>query len=106
MIERYEGDTPGGEQLAALGMLPEGWMDTEFNDILAHGWDTFLCANDDPALNRLADVEHTQIFPAPAGSFLIGMRKWVTTKTGTVTWLPWQKTDWASLRNFRVSVMP
>lgn len=68
MIERYEGDTPGGEQLAALGMLPEGWMDTEFNDILAHGWDTFLCANDDPALNRLADVEHTQIFPAPAGS--------------------------------------
>lgn len=68
MIECYEGDTPGGEQLAALGVLPEGWMDTEFNGILAHGWDTFLCANDDPALNRLADVEHTQIFPAPAGS--------------------------------------
>lgn len=68
MIERYEGDTPGGEQLAALGVLPEGWMDTEFNDILAHGWDTFLRANNDPALNRLRDVDHTRIFPAPAGS--------------------------------------
>lgn len=68
MIERYEGDTPGGEQLAALGVLPEGWMETEFNDILARGWDTFLRANNDPTLNRLADVEHTLIFPAPAGS--------------------------------------
>ncbi len=68
MIEKYEGNTPGGEQLAALGVLPEGWMDTEFNEILAHGWDTFLRANNDPALNRLADVDHTRIFPAPAGS--------------------------------------
>ncbi|MFJ6417176.1 amidase [Paeniglutamicibacter sp. NPDC091659] len=68
MIEKYEGNTPGGEQLAALGVLPEGWMDTEFNEILAHGWDTFLRANNDPALNRLADVDHTQIFPAPAGA--------------------------------------
>ena len=68
MIEKYEGNTPGGEQLAALGILPEGWMDIEFNEILAHGWDTFLRANNDPALNRLADVDHTQIFPAPAGS--------------------------------------
>ncbi|MBP2386529.1 amidase [Paeniglutamicibacter kerguelensis] len=68
MIEKYEGNTPGGEQLAALGILPEGWMDIEFNEILAHGWDTFLRANNDPALNRLADVDHTRIFPAPEGS--------------------------------------
>ncbi|WP_411732934.1 amidase [Paeniglutamicibacter sp.] len=68
MIEEYEGDTPGGEQLGSLGVLPEGWMDLEFNEILAHGWDTFLRENNDPALNRLEDVEHLQIFPAPAGS--------------------------------------
>ncbi|PQZ95770.1 amidase [Arthrobacter sp. MYb227] len=68
MIEKYEGDTPGGEQLASLGVLPEGWMDTEFNEILAHGWDTFLRTNNDPLLNQLADVDHLQIFPAPAGS--------------------------------------
>ncbi|MGL3804838.1 amidase [Paeniglutamicibacter sp. R2-26] len=68
LIEKYEGNTPGGEQLAELGVLPEGWMETEFNQILTHGWDTFLRANNDPALNRLADVDHTLIFPAPAGS--------------------------------------
>ncbi|RAX51095.1 amidase [Arthrobacter sp. AQ5-05] len=68
VIEKYEGDTPGGEQLGALGVLPEGWMDIEFNEILAHGWDTFLRENNDPALNRLADVDHAKIFPAPAGS--------------------------------------
>jgi amidase len=68
VIERYEGDTPGGEQLGVLGVLPEGWMDLEFNEILSHGWDTFLRENNDPALNRLADVDHARIFPAPAGS--------------------------------------
>ncbi|MGB9033993.1 MAG: amidase [Paeniglutamicibacter sp.] len=68
VIERYEGDTPGGEQLGALGVLPEGWMDIEFNELLSHGWDTFLRENNDRALNRLADVDHSRIFPAPAGS--------------------------------------
>ncbi|MDO2936476.1 amidase [Paeniglutamicibacter sulfureus] len=68
LIEKYEGKTPGGEQLGALGILPEGWMEMEFNELLAHGWDTFLRENNDPALNRLADVEHLQIFPAPVGS--------------------------------------
>ena len=68
VIERYESDTPGGEQLGALGVLPEGWMDLEFNESLSHGWDTFRRANNDPALNRLADVDHAKIFPAPAGS--------------------------------------
>ncbi|MFL4472604.1 amidase [Paeniglutamicibacter sp. MACA_103] len=68
LIEKYEGDIPGGEQLGALGILPDGWMELEFNELLAHGWDTFLRENNDPALNRLADVEHLQIFPAPPGS--------------------------------------
>lgn len=68
LIETYEGETPGGEQLGALGILPEGWMELEFNEFLAHGWDTFLRENNDPALNRLADVDHLWIFPAPVGS--------------------------------------
>ncbi|GAB3619949.1 amidase [Glutamicibacter endophyticus] len=68
VVEKYEGATPGGESLAALGTLPEGWMDREFNELLAYGWDAFLRANNDPKLNRLADVDHLQIFPAPAGS--------------------------------------
>lgn len=68
LVEKYEGQTPGGEDLAALGVLPEGWMDLEFNEILAHGWDGFLRTNADPALNRLADVDHARIFPTAPGS--------------------------------------
>ncbi|MFT4232479.1 MAG: amidase family protein [Leucobacter sp.] len=45
LIERYEGDRPGQENVGALGVLPEGWMDTEFTDFLAYGWDDFLKAN-------------------------------------------------------------
>lgn len=29
LIERYEGDRPGQENVSALDVLPEGWMDTE-----------------------------------------------------------------------------
>ncbi|ASN39071.1 amidase [Arthrobacter sp. 7749] len=68
LIEEYEGNTPGGEQLEALGVLPQDWLEQEFNQILAHGWDTFLRENNDPRLNRLAQVDHLQIFPAPVGS--------------------------------------
>lgn len=68
VIEKYEGNAPGGEQLGALGVLPEGWMHLEFNELVAEGWDTFLRENNDPHLSRLADVDHTRIFPAPPGS--------------------------------------
>lgn len=68
LIERYEGDRPGQENVGALGVLPEGWMDTEFNDFLAFGWDDFLCANGDPALPSLAGVDPDQIFPQPFGA--------------------------------------
>ena len=68
VVEKYEGDTPGGERLNALGIMPEPWMEMEFNELIAYGWDTFLRANNDPELNRLADVDHNQIFPTPPGA--------------------------------------
>lgn len=68
LIERYEGDRPGQENVAALGALPEGWMDTEFTHFLAHGWDDFLRANGDPALATLAEVDADRIFPTPPGT--------------------------------------
>lgn len=67
-VEQYEADEPGGENIARLGRLPEPWMDYEFNEFLAFGWDDFLAANGDPALNSLAQVDPDTIFPAPAGS--------------------------------------
>lgn len=68
LIERYEGDRPGQENVAALGVLPEGWMDTEFNHFLAFGWDDFLRANGDPAIPSLASVDPDRIFPTPPGT--------------------------------------
>lgn len=68
LIEQYEGDHPGGEHVDRLGVLPEGWMDTEFNHFLAFGWQDFLQANNDPNLSSLANVDPDQIFPRPPGS--------------------------------------
>ncbi|MFV0434931.1 MAG: amidase [Leucobacter sp.] len=68
LIEKYEGDRPGQENVGELGVLPEGWMDTEFNHFLAFGWDDFLRANGDPAIPSLADVDPDQIFPQPPGT--------------------------------------
>ena len=67
VVEKYEGSMPGGEQLDQLGILPKPWMDYEFNEFITHAWDEFLRLNGDPALNELAAVDHTQIFPNPPG---------------------------------------
>lgn len=68
LIEKYEGSRPGQENVGALGVLPEGWMDTEFTDFLAFGWDDFLKANGDPAIPELAVVDPDMIFPQPPGT--------------------------------------
>lgn len=68
LIERYEGDRPGQENVGELGVLPEGWMDTEFTDFLAFGWDDFLRANGDPVIPSLAVVDPDTIFPQPPGT--------------------------------------
>lgn len=76
LIEQYEGDRPGQENVAALGVLPDGWMDTEFTDFLAFGWDDFLRANAEqrdaelpaPSYSSLAEVDPDQIFPTPPGT--------------------------------------
>lgn len=68
LIEQYEGDRPGQENVAQLGVLPDGWMETEFNDFLAYGWSDFLEANNDPVLSSLADVDADLIFPTPPGT--------------------------------------
>ncbi|MCA0380250.1 MAG: amidase [Actinobacteria bacterium] len=76
LIEQYEGDRPGQENVGALGVLPEGWMDTEFTDFLAYGWDDFLRANHEgrdedlaaPVYTSLGEVDPDQIFPTPPGT--------------------------------------
>ena len=68
VVERYEGGRTAGVDPQGLGLLPAGWLDFEFNELLAFGWDDFLRENGDPALPRLADADPDRIFPAPLGA--------------------------------------
>ena len=68
LIEQYEGDRPGQENVGELGVLPDGWMDTEFTHFLSYGWDDFLRANGDPAFPNLGVVDPDRIFPQPEGA--------------------------------------
>jgi len=68
LVEAYEGGVPAGEKIEQLGVLPDGWMHFEFNELLAFGWDDFLVANGDSRCARLADVDPDQIFPPPPGA--------------------------------------
>lgn len=68
LMRVYEGDQPGKKFLGKLGDLPQNWSDIEFNSFLAFGWDDFLCANGDPLLSKLGDVDSAQIYPTPEGA--------------------------------------
>lgn len=68
LIEQYEGDKPAGENIGDLGVLPDGWMETEFNHFLSYGWDDFLRANADPNIPDLAAVDPDMIFPLAPGT--------------------------------------
>lgn len=68
LIEQYEGDSPAGENIGRLGVLPDGWMATEFNHFLAFGWDDFLRANGDSNIPNLAAVNPDTIFPLWPGT--------------------------------------
>ena len=68
LIEQYEGDNPGGENVDRLGVLPDGWMTTEFTHFLPWGWDEFLRANGDPQVPSLDVVDPDTIFPLWPGT--------------------------------------
>lgn len=68
VVSNYEGDRPGAPDIATRGLVPAGYLQREITDLSAWAWDDFLAANNDPALNRLADVDGTQIFPRPAAA--------------------------------------
>lgn len=67
-VSNYEGDREGAPTVATRGLLPEGYLDEEIWEQSMWGWETFLRANGDPHLHRLADVEGPAIFPSPEGA--------------------------------------
>lgn len=68
VVSNYDGDRAGAPTVRTRGLLPEGYLDEEIWAQSMWGWETFLRANGDPALHRLADVDGPQIFPHPEGS--------------------------------------
>ncbi|GAA1179747.1 amidase [Nesterenkonia xinjiangensis] len=68
VVTNYEGDRPGAPTIRTRGLVGEDYLDREIFDLSAWGWDDFLQANGDPALDRLAAVDGDQIFPHPEGA--------------------------------------
>jgi amidase len=68
VVSNYEGDRAGAPTIATRGLVSPEYLRREIVDLSAWAWDDFLAANGDPALNRLADVDGSQIFPAPLGA--------------------------------------
>jgi amidase len=68
VVSNYEGDRPGAPTIATRGLVPPEYLRREIVDLSAWAWNDFLEANGDPRLNRLADVDGSAIFPAPAGA--------------------------------------
>lgn len=67
-VTNYEGDRTGAPTIATRGIVPPAFLRSEVIELCAWGWDDFLGANGDPALNTLAQVDGAEIFPAPPGA--------------------------------------
>ncbi|MFU8864713.1 MAG: amidase [Rhodobacterales bacterium] len=68
LVSNYEGDRPDAPTIHTRGLVAPAYLEREIWDLSVWSWDTFLRANDDPQLNRLADVDGAQIFPQPEGA--------------------------------------
>ena len=67
-VSNYEGDRPGAPTIFTRGLVSREYLARELLDLSAWAWDDFLDDNGDPALNRLAAVDGSRIFPHPQGA--------------------------------------
>ncbi|HZN83354.1 MAG TPA: amidase, partial [Mycobacterium sp.] len=68
VVSNYEGDRPGAPTIFTRGLVSPEYLAKELLDLSAWAWDDFLDDNGDQALNRLADVDGSRIFPHPEGA--------------------------------------
>jgi len=93
-VSNYEGDRPGCPTVFERGLIRPEFFDVELKELTAWAFDDFLRANDDPALNRLADVDGELIFPhdpgtlpSQEGDLVFGMEEYVEmAKRGLTPW--------------------
>ena len=67
-VTNYEGDRPGAPTIATRGLVSREFLHSEIVDLSAWGWDDFLRANGDPALDSLVGVDGSSIFPPAQGA--------------------------------------
>lgn len=96
LVSNCEGDRPGAPTVYNRGLVSREFLHHELWDLSAWAFDDFLRANDDPALNRLADVDGPQIFPHDPGTLpnregdlAAGMDEYVRMAERGIT--PWDK---------------
>ncbi len=65
VVSNYEGDRPGAPTISTRGLVSQDYLDREILDLSAWAFDDFLRMNDDPKLNRLADVDGSKIWVDP-----------------------------------------
>jgi amidase len=95
-VSNYEGDRAGSPNIFTRGLVSPEFLDEELRGLSAWAFDDFLRANDDPALNRLADVDGELIFPhdpgtlpSREGDLAFGMEEYVAMAKGGLT--PWNE---------------
>ncbi|VVN20570.1 MULTISPECIES: amidase [Pseudomonas] len=96
LVSNCEGDRPGAPTVFNRGIVSKEFLQHELWDLTAWAFDDFLQANDDPGLNRLADVDGPQIFPHDPGALpdredgpAIGMDEYVRMAERGIT--PWDQ---------------
>ncbi|MGR4043344.1 amidase [Pseudomonas sp. 910_21] len=94
LVSNCEGDRPGAPTVYNRGLVSKEFLHDELWELSGWAFDDFLRANDDPKLNRLADVDGPQIFPHDPGTLpnreddlAAGMDQYVNmAKRGLKTW--------------------
>ncbi len=96
VVSNYEGDRAGAPTILNRGLVSPEYLEEELRELAAWGFDDFLRANDDPALNRLADVDGELIFPhepgtlpSREGGMSFGMEEYVEMARAGIT--PWDE---------------
>lgn len=94
LVSNCEGDRPGAPTVYNRGIVSKAFLHDELWELSGWAFDDFLRANDDPNLNRLADVDGPRIFPHDPGTLpnreddlAAGMDEYVNmAKRGMKTW--------------------
>lgn len=68
LVTNYEGDRPDAPTVQTRGLVSPAFLEREIWDLSVWSWEMFLRINDDPHLNRLADVDGALVFPQPEGA--------------------------------------